>query len=210
MSSDNHYINFLEDPFTFKTQQSLTLKADAIQKFPPMEVPMSKWYPIPVSPIDAAMGYNSRKNSDFNITPLRIGRPHSQVVHNSLVSAPIMLSSNSVPVTPHSEEGNKDEQGNASPETNSSTSVKNGRYKCQCGVSFIKLDELYEHAANSCAYKSNICSICGRGFMKAQDLRRHRVVHTIETVFCEYCGEKFPRLISLTRHKKLCRGRPDQ
>jgi len=48
-----------------------------------------------------------------------------------------------------------------------------------------------------------VCEVCGKGFVRSDDLRVHRIVHTKERRFmCDECGKSFAKSILLKAHKR--------
>ena len=190
--------NFLTNPFTFESQTRRSVSVDVGQsplgRPEAMEIPMSKWSPPPESPIDAARGLLSKRKlpvllDRLSLPDQRDGKsmdmPTSPLRHNSSWGL------SSLPV--------------GADQYRSPNSAIQGRFKCVCGAVFERKDDFYDHHANSCVTNSHICDVCNRGFTRSQDLKQHKMVHSIQTVVCIDCGQKFPRQQSLTRHKKTCR-----
>ena len=48
--------------------------------------------------------------------------------------------------------------------------------------------------------KTFICDVCGKEFQRAQELKRHGLVHSAPTKSCHQCGKKFKQKTSLQRH----------
>lgn len=50
--------------------------------------------------------------------------------------------------------------------------------------------------------KPHACEICGRGFAKVSDVRRHQVIHTGHKPHsCNVCGKAFTHAYNMKRHQ---------
>ncbi|KAJ3109389.1 hypothetical protein HDU97_006634 [Phlyctochytrium planicorne] len=98
------------------------------------------------------------------------------------------------------------------PAPSSSTSRRSsgsGMFQCACGKSFSSLGSLRQHAKNHHTNRTKdfACGLCGKEFLRRQDLRRHEFTHTGERNFvCPLnCGTTFSRNDALQRHLKVRR-----
>ena len=73
-------------------------------------------------------------------------------------------------------------------------------YACQsCGREFLKAKHLHRHKAMH--DRPHACQSCDRKFALKKDLRRHEATHAAGAIFrCVQCGAEFSRRDSLVRH----------
>jgi len=73
-----------------------------------------------------------------------------------------------------------------------------------CGKGFVKATQLRKHRESvHLKIKEWICEECGEGFTCGATLKRHKLIHTGERPFaCEICGQRFRQKEVLKTHVK--------
>ncbi|XP_056278890.1 zinc finger protein OZF-like [Pseudoliparis swirei] len=76
-----------------------------------------------------------------------------------------------------------------------------------CGKTFSRAGNLKLHSTVHTGEKLLSCSVCGKTFSRARYLKRHSTVHTGEKLLsCSVCGKTFSRACHLKRHSTVHTG----
>ncbi len=80
--------------------------------------------------------------------------------------------------------------------------------QCQvCGKTFLRANQLNQHLGVHMTIKPYQCKVCNKGFARSNTLDSHMRVHTgVKPYVCDICQEAYRHNVSLKMHKKKIHG----